>query len=137
MSIVPTVGRIVEYTLSHWDVVQIYKNRGTAFYGNEVEVGQVYPAMIIRTWGSTPDASVNLKVFLDARDDHWATSRSVSAEPKPGHYQWMEFQKGQASKTEMLMGELLERIRQIEERVNAMTLPPLGPPAIGSDDNRD
>lgn len=96
--IVPTIGRIVEYTLSDYDAREILKQRGRDTRSNDVEEGQVYPAMIVRVWGDTPSAAVNLKVMLDGEDTYWATSRCVGE--GHGNYQWMAYQKGQAAKTE-------------------------------------
>lgn len=102
--IVPTIGRIVWYVLSGSDVTAINAARAVqraavpGWYANEALPGQVYPAMVIRPWGETPESSVNLKVFLDGPDDYWATSRSVSEEPKEGHFHWMPYQKGQAAR---------------------------------------
>jgi hypothetical protein len=86
----PTIGRIVHYKLSETDAAQINKRRHDfnkhwsseefepvgfqAHMGNRAEAGQVYPAMIVRTWGNTPEASVQLQVFLDGNDTFWATS---------------------------------------------------------------
>jgi hypothetical protein len=103
-SIVPTPGRIVLYVLAEWDVRDILKRRGTVFHGNDVHVGEVYPAMVIKAWGSTPESAVNLKVMLDGDDNHWATSRIVGE--GPGTYHWMDYQKGQAAKYEKLEAEV-------------------------------
>lgn len=45
--------------------------------GNPIEVGQRYPAMIVRDWGGC----VNLKVFLDGNDELWVTSSSEGDDP--------------------------------------------------------
>lgn len=115
-SIIPTVGRVVLYSLTENDAIQINQRRrdavqkyhmhqwqrnGTQLHqGNDVNAGDVCAADIVRVFGSTPEAMVNLKVKLDGNDDYWATSRKVSDEPKPGYYHWMDYQKGQAAKTE-------------------------------------
>lgn len=90
-----TIGRIVHYKLAEQDAAQINKRRADArnlnaagvtlasqglgpqiHIGNPVEAGDVFPAMIVRTWGSTPESSVQLQVFLDGNDTFWATSVS-------------------------------------------------------------
>lgn len=114
--IVPTIGRIVLYTLTQDDADRINKRRadsqdwmafhrknsnGTMVHvGNYVTPGQQYPAMVVRTFGSFPESCVNLKVELDGSDTYWATSRVVGE--GRGFYQWMDYQKGQAAKTEAL-----------------------------------
>lgn len=82
----PGIGRIVHYTLGESDVVNILARRGDALLGNRVEVGQVYPAMIVRVWGDAPGSTVNLQVFLDGRDTEWVTSRAVGM--GPATYAW-------------------------------------------------
>ena len=78
----PTIGRIVHYTLSANDVAQIEKRRGPAGAGgNRVDVGEVYPAVVVRTFGG--DAA-NLQVLLDGGDNLWATSRTEGE----GHGRW-------------------------------------------------
>lgn len=82
----PTIGRIVHYTLGESDVEQIKARRAGVYFGNEVEVGQVYPATIVRVWGEEPTSAVNLQVHLDGFDTYWATSRSVGE--GPFHFAW-------------------------------------------------
>lgn len=84
------LGDVVEYTLSTGDVVDIMARR-TSFanhvalpistLGNEPKLGDVVPAMIVRVW---PSDMVNLKVFLDGGDHHWA--QSVKRGGGPGTY---------------------------------------------------
>ncbi len=57
-----------------------------AHIGNKAKAGDVYPAMIVRTWGDSPDSCVQLQVFLDGNDTFWATSVNVGTEP--GTYAW-------------------------------------------------
>jgi len=94
--IVPTVGRIVLFTLAAWQVDQINKRRADAVrcidyhrwksngsqvhIGNQVTEGQVVPAMVVAVWGNTPESAVNLKVMLDGSDDYWVMSTSVEDE---------------------------------------------------------
>lgn len=71
----PSVGRIVHYTLTDADASLIEQRRNaTTDIGNRAEEGQVFPAVVVRVF--EPAASVNLKVLLDGTDDYWATSRS-------------------------------------------------------------
>lgn len=102
---VPSVGRIVHYTLSEQDAVEINRRRadfhayvrdgglreGTTGYvghvGNHAQEGDVYPAMIVRRFH--PDTTtVNLQVFLDGNDTYWATSREQGAGAM--HWAWPE-----------------------------------------------
>lgn len=92
----PTIGRIVHYTLTEADAKAINKRRadfyafqqtlaGTpdpghrgatghvAHTGNQASTGDVCPAMVVRTFGGT---AANLQVHLDGTDTYWATSRS-------------------------------------------------------------
>lgn len=121
--IIPTIGRIVEYVLTNGQANQINSYRrdfalraawysalrpgAQAHHGNAVHEGDVFPAMIVKTWGDTPEASVNLKVFLDGTDTYWATSVHVG--DKPGDFRWMPFQKGQAAKTEAAEAKLAQQ----------------------------
>jgi hypothetical protein len=93
-TIIPTIGRIVHYKLSEADAEQINRRREDAeanrvkvsrgfapavtgsqkHIGNRAEAGQVYPMLIVRTWGSTPESVVNGQVFLDGNDTLWVTS---------------------------------------------------------------
>jgi hypothetical protein len=45
--------------------------------------------MIVAVWGDTPESAVDLKCFLDGRDDYWVTSTTVGAPDHDGKYQWM------------------------------------------------
>jgi hypothetical protein len=86
---VPTIGRIVHYALSEQDAKRIEQLRWslpTDNRGNTAEAGQVYPALIVRTWGETPESAVQLQVFLDGSDTYWATSRSHGDDP--GQWIW-------------------------------------------------
>lgn len=65
-----------------------------AHIGNDVHAGDVYPAMVIRVWGSS--GCSNLKVMLDGSDTYWATSVNYAewapeAEslPTPRSWHWM------------------------------------------------
>jgi hypothetical protein len=95
---IPTIGRIVHYTLSEQDAGQINSRRGdaaarskaiaeektgyVAHIGNSAAAGDVYPLVITRVWGDTPESAVNGQVFLDGNDTLWVTSVSVGEGPR-------------------------------------------------------
>ncbi|WP_374978112.1 hypothetical protein ACEYYH_10550 [Microbacterium trichothecenolyticum] len=101
---VPTLGRIVHYTLSEDDAARINKRRDDAVetahrnklnpeatgkqvhIGNRVNAGEVYPMVIVRVWGTTPTSSVNGQVLLDGNDTLWVTSVSVGDGER--RFQW-------------------------------------------------
>jgi hypothetical protein len=90
----PTIGRIVWYTLNDADAVAVRAKRlaretpGFPLAGNTVTAGQVFPAVIVRVWGDTPESAVNLQVLLDGDDAYWATSRQVGE--GEGRWAWPE-----------------------------------------------
>lgn len=102
MGQVPTIGRIVHYTLSADDVTAInrrrsdaVRNRGPiveaqagyiAHAGNDVREGDVYPLLITRAWGGAADSAVNGQVLLDGNDTLWVTS--VTAGEGPRNFAW-------------------------------------------------
>lgn len=72
----PTIGRIVHYKLAEHDAASINAKRlKDSTSGNLAVEGDVYPAIIVRTWGEHAGASVQLQVLLDGPDTYWATSR--------------------------------------------------------------
>lgn len=95
---IPTVGRIVLYTLSEQDAQAINKRRQdatehatqiregalgyVAHTGNRVAAGDVFPMVITRTWGNTSTSAVNGQVLLDGNDTFWATSVALGAGPR-------------------------------------------------------
>lgn len=113
---IPSIGRIVHYKLSASDVELIMRRRTTgmsiaerlkvnaspdlggsipvvawpagaqAHIGNNVYEGDVFPMLIVRVWGSTPESAVNGQVFLDGNDVFWATSRTVGEQN--GQFSW-------------------------------------------------
>lgn len=84
---VPTIGRIVHYTLTEEDADTINTSRRTSTAkGNQVDAGDVYPLVITRVWGDQPDSAVNGQVLLDGNDVLWVTSTSVGAGPR--HFAW-------------------------------------------------
>ena len=78
----PSIGRIVQYTLTEQDASAIYIGRSNR-HGNTAEAGDIYPAMIVRVWADTPTetTAVNLQVFVDGNDTYWATSRHQGEGP--------------------------------------------------------
>lgn len=86
----PSIGRVVHYTLNQQDADEINRRRTDSFVlaGNQAQEGDVYPAMIVRIFGETPESAVNLQVFLDGTDTFWATSRTLGE--GPSHWAWPE-----------------------------------------------
>lgn len=89
----PTIGRIVHYTLTEMDAAQINRRRAhhavdgqrsQIHVGNVAREGDVFPMMITRVWGETPESAVNGQVFLDGNDTLWITSATVGEGPR--HY---------------------------------------------------
>lgn len=93
MTQVATPGRVVLYKLSEADAIAINSRRiavaqqtigmTASRIGNEAREGDLYPAVVVRTFGGP---FVNLKVLLDGSDDYWATSRAEGDEP--GRWSW-------------------------------------------------
>jgi hypothetical protein len=106
---IPTIGRIVHYTLSVYDAEQINRRRTTgasiaermldiaqrildglstwpagaqAHIGNHAKEGDVFPMIIVKVWGHDPTSCVNGQVFLDGTDVLWATSVAVGEGPR-------------------------------------------------------
>ena len=96
----PSVGRIVHYKLAEYDAEAINSRRSDAgafrrarsggpiepgepgrtghveHTGNSVAAGEVYPAVVVRVFGDSPNGACNLQVLLDGNDTYWATSRA-------------------------------------------------------------
>ena len=102
---IPTIGRIVHYRLSSQDAQEIRRRRDDflkyrqsktgglhegyqAHAGNSVNAGEVFPMIIVRTWGDDERAAVSGQVFLDGSDVFWATSRHEGG--APGQWTWPE-----------------------------------------------
>jgi hypothetical protein len=75
---IPTIGTIVHYALSEHDAAEVNARREHSHEGgpkhihaNGTKAGDVYPAMIVRTWAGS---SVQLQVFIDGDFTLWATS---------------------------------------------------------------
>lgn len=102
---IPSIGRIVEYTLSDSDAAQINRRRADAsanikagtvgktgfalHIGNGVLEGEKYPLLITRVWGDRPSSAVNGQVMLDGNDTLWVTSVAQGEGP----FHWREFKR--------------------------------------------
>lgn len=102
--VVPTIGRLVHYTLDAYDADAVNRRRahgvthlaahradpdGSQLHvGNGVSAGDVVPMMIVRVWGTDPTSSVNGQVFLDGNDVYWVTS--VTAGEGEHHFAYIE-----------------------------------------------
>lgn len=98
---IPTPGRIVEYTLTDLDAASINKRRNDAaksgiareesgavvHFGNSVSEGDTYPLVITRVWGNTEGSAVNGQVLLDGNDTLWVTSATEG----DGERHWRPF----------------------------------------------
>jgi hypothetical protein len=98
-----SIGRIVIYTLKQEDVDQINRKRTNAYsiaerikedkwpigaqahIGNQVNLGDKFPMVIIRVWS---DTLVNGQVLLDGNDTFWTTSVSLGV--GNGTWDWPE-----------------------------------------------
>jgi hypothetical protein len=98
-------GRIVYYVVSEHTAAEIMRRRTNAIsiaerikvnkwplgaqahIGNDVKAGDIYPAMILRVWGTS--GCSNLKVILDGSDEYWATSVGYEADKRQGSWHWI------------------------------------------------
>jgi hypothetical protein len=48
----------------------------------------IFPMIIVRTWGDTPESAVQGQVLLDGNDTYWATSRVCGKHA--GMWRWPE-----------------------------------------------
>jgi len=81
-------GRVVYFVFDETSAHSVAEERA-AFgdKGNQVKAGDIYPAMVVRTWGND---NINLKVMLDGPDTFWATSVGFNADRKtPRSWHWM------------------------------------------------
>lgn len=106
---VPTIGRVVLYTLTEQDAEAINRRRDHArthmdehransngvmvHVGNSVRQGNQFPMIITKVWGPDIYSAVNGTVMLDGSDTFWATSRVVDIptndeDPIAGMYRW-------------------------------------------------
>lgn len=101
---IPTPGRIVQYTLSQGDVDLVNGRQrridtmpaseaATALLPNHnpLRAGDTYPMLIVRVWGDTEQSAVNGQVFLDGDHALWVTSRQQG----DGEYRWRPFPRVQ------------------------------------------
>jgi hypothetical protein len=95
---IPTIGRIVHYRLSHQDATAINARRKDArekmpwhhalrtgaqvHVGNDVSEGEVYPLIITRMWGGDEAACFNGQLMLDGTDIFWVTSTQLGDGPR-------------------------------------------------------
>lgn len=68
-------------------VVPSWPAGAQAHIGNDVQAGDILPAMVLRVWGES--GCSNLKVQLDGSDEFWATSISFDETKAPGTWHWM------------------------------------------------
>lgn len=94
----PTIGRIVQYTLSLHDAEAINRRRKDArdklawhhalrsgaqiHVGNDVHEGEVYPLVVTRVWGSSENSAFNGQLLLDGNDLFWVTSTTMGDGPR-------------------------------------------------------
>jgi hypothetical protein len=94
---IPTLGRIVHYTLSNDDAVSINRRRNHArlamdmhrtsangvmvHVGNDVKEGDVYPLVITKAWGPDETSAFNGQLMLDGNDIFWVTSTQIGEGP--------------------------------------------------------
>ena len=103
---IPSLGRIVHYTLTDGDATAVTKRRNDAaanravhpdedngyiaHVGNAVSGGDVYPLIITRVWAFpdrvTEESQINGQVLLDGNDCLWVTSAGQGDQPG----QWRE-----------------------------------------------
>lgn len=101
---IPSTGRIVNYTLTESQADEINRRRaggtppysiareentGAVFHvGNPVKAGDIYPMIITRLWTDNPsqDSPVQGQVFLDGNDNLWVSS-VIQGED---HGQWFQ-----------------------------------------------
>ncbi len=68
---VQLLGCMVDFTLDEHCARAINAKAGQH---NDAHAGQVFPALVVRTWSDAPDALVQLQVFYDGDGSLWATS---------------------------------------------------------------
>jgi hypothetical protein len=80
----PTLGRIVHYRLTEYDVASIQAL--LTVHRNHAAVGDVCAAVIVRIWDTPGPAMVNLQVLIDGQATYWVTSRCEGDED--GKWSW-------------------------------------------------
>lgn len=71
-------GGVVEY---------VYDDNGQNGVEKVTKRGDIYPLIITRVWGDTPEANVNGQVLLDGNDSIWVTSVCAGDAPRKFKYQ--------------------------------------------------
>lgn len=98
---IPSLGRVVAYTLTAHDAEQINRRRADAqatiaairagqrvgtgeqiHVGNQAQEGDVFPLYITRVWTDADGGPVNGQVFLDGNDSLWVTSATQGEGPR-------------------------------------------------------
>lgn len=98
-------GRIVYFVFNEQQAAEVMRRRtnaasiadriktkewpvgAQAHIGNDVKVGDILPAQVLRVWGES--GCSNLKVQLDGSDEYWATSVNFNESKQPGTWHWM------------------------------------------------
>jgi hypothetical protein len=131
---VPTIGRIVLYTLTDQDAEAINRRRTTgraiaermaadppawpagaqAHIGNTVHQGDQFPMVITRVWGHDASSAVNGTVLLDGSDTFWATSRVVdmtdaAKSPIAGMWRWPPRARSEDAMTQAQIKHMVDR----------------------------
>lgn len=79
---IPTIGRLVHYTLSAQDAERVNALRGDTYSANKSAEGDVFPMLIVHCWGETASSYVNGQVFIDGNFTLWVTSVAVGDGPR-------------------------------------------------------
>lgn len=105
MGLQPTIGRLVQYTLTAVDAERVNRRRtdgqsiiarmkddrwpegAQAHVGNAARGGDIIPCLVVRVW---PGERVNGQAFLDGNDVLWVNSADPSNVPQPGCWHWPE-----------------------------------------------
>lgn len=90
---VPSIGRVLHYTLSAQVAEQINRRRQHAsehrqdhidnangvqiHVGNQVKEGDVFPLIVTKVWGPDPTSAFNGQLLLDGNDLFWVTSTNI------------------------------------------------------------
>ena len=72
----PGIGTMVTYTLTTEDTLSINARRflqSSGRQGNVPAHGDTCPALVVAVPNPNTPTAVNLQVFLDGNDTHWAT----------------------------------------------------------------
>lgn len=82
-----SIGRIVHYRLSEWDVrdADLHSGKPAGVALNGLKAGDYCPAMVVRTWPGS--AAVNLRVMVDGPvSTMWKTS--IAQGDGEGQWTW-------------------------------------------------